>query len=667
LKQEKLSLNRITKTQNSKNKIRILKRAGIFLLLLIGFFPFIFSFKQQNSSAFKQEFCRNIILRNVKAIITQLEESKEILQSANTKSKKLKNLIRSYHESRKAYKEIEFFIEYYSGFDAKFYINGPLVPKIEMELSSEPILPHGFQVIEEALFDVDKTESLSMGFEVLTKEFDLLREKFIVLEEYYSTINIEENKIQEALKLQVIRIMCFTLNGYDCTINKESITECAYAINGMEQVLLLFKEKAKVDQNINTDYLTLITSLKSCRKQLLKNQNSDTFDRLNFMKDYLNPAYTNLISFFEQVKTEESGLLYAVNFKVKSFFDEKSINKQYFSVYVTDSFKLKEQAELGKFLFFDPILSGNNERACASCHKDNLAFADGLDKSYAFDRVSKLPRNAPTLINAAYQKLFFHDGRSFNIEDQANEVFKNIHEMNSDDKEVVRKLKQSEAYRKLFFDAFKGTQDSKITPYAVLKCLSEFIKTLDSRNSKFDKYLRGDKTQLSQDEVNGYNLFSGKALCGSCHFFPLFNSTVPPMYNDNEFEVIGTPEKINNKNIDPDPGRKNITKSAIHDHAFKTPSIRNIEFTAPYMHNGVYADLDSVLVFYNRGGGAGLGYKVDNQTLPFDSLGLTKKELKDIKKFLFTLSDTTGLPKAPKKLPLFNDPDLDKRKIGGVY
>jgi len=209
--------------------------------------------------------------------------------------------------------------------------------------------------------------------------------------------------------------------------------------------------------------------------------------------------------------------------------------------------------------------------------------------------------------------------------------------------------------------------DTSITPYAVLKCLSEFIKTLDSRNSKFDKYLRGDKSQMTKEEVNGYNLFAGKALCSSCHFFPLFNGTVPPMYNDNEFEVIGTPEKPDNRTLDPDAGRKAVTHSNIHNHAFKTPTLRNIAYTAPYMHNGVYDNLDSVLVFYNKGGGAGVGLKVENQTLPFDSLGLSKKELNDIKSFLLTLSDTTGLPKAPQRLPEFKNKNMNRRKIGGEY
>ena len=250
-----------------------------------------------------------------------------------------------------------------------------------------------------------------------------------------------------------------------------------------------------------------------------------------------------MLVYFEQLKTKDSQINYAVNFKAGSFFEPNGINKQYFSVYITDTYNLKQQAELGKLLFYDPVLSGNNKRACASCHRDKMAFTDGLDKSLGFDGVNKIARNAPTLINASYQKLFFHDGRLFNLEEQANSVFNNAFEMNTNEKEIIQKLKQSEDYKILFKNAFKNKPDTSITPYAVFKSIAEFIKTLNSRNSKFDKYLKGDKVQLNSEEKNGYNLFAGKALCGSCHFFPLFNGTVPPMYNDNEFEVIGVSGK----------------------------------------------------------------------------------------------------------------------------
>ncbi|WP_317898966.1 cytochrome-c peroxidase [Aurantibacillus circumpalustris] len=640
-------------------KLKIIRAAAALFLIIVAL-PLLVAFKQQNSSKSLEEFCRTKVSGSINEILIQLKSAKTILETS--KSIKSTKLVKSYSKARKAYKEIEFFIEYYSAFDAKFFINGPLVPKIELEISSEPFPPRGFQVIEEILFSDDKIDS-----EGLTKEYDLLIQKFEFLKEHYSTINIEENKLHDALQLQIVRIMCLTLNGYDCTINKESIKESAHAIAGMEAIMCFYKEKSTLTEPEENAYSRLTMAFKACRKELLKHPDSDTFDRLRFMIDFLNPLYIELQIFLKELQVKKSDLSYAVNFEVTSFFENESINRQCFSVYVHDSTALKEQAELGRLLFYDPVLSGNNKRACASCHNSSMAFTDAQDKSLSYNGSDKLTRNAPTLINAAYQKLFFHDGRQFNLEEQANSVFNNVHEMNTNEKEIVLKLKQSREYRELFSNAYKNTQDSSITAYSILKSLSEYIKTLESRSSKFDKYLRGTKTALTVEEKNGYNLFAGKALCGSCHFFPLFNGTVPPMFNDNEFEVIGTPERGDNKNIDPDRGRKHITGSSIHEHAFKTPSLRNIEYTAPYMHNGVYDNLDSVLVFYNRGGGVGLGLKVENQTLPFDSLGLSKKELNNIKSFLLTLSDTVGLTGKPNKLPRFENQRLNSRKIGGEY
>jgi cytochrome c peroxidase len=248
------------------------------------------------------------------------------------------------------------------------------------------------------------------------------------------------------------------------------------------------------------------------------------------------------------------------------------------------------------------------------------------------------------------------------------DVVHSKNEMQGNLESVVNKLRKSSEYRQLFSTAFKGSADSTITPYAVQKAITEYEKTLLSLDSRFDKYLHGRKNQLSAREVNGYNLFAGKALCGSCHFFPLFNGTVPPFYKDSEYEVIGTPATAGNKSLDEDIGRYTVSNIDEQRFAFKTPTIRNIELTGPYMHNGIYKTLEEVIEFYHKGGGAGFNYEVPNQTLPFDSLQLSPKEKADIVLFLKTLTDTVGLTGKPSRLPLFeNDPLLNKRVIGGEY
>src|SRR4030095_2878016 len=119
--------------------------------------------------------------------------------------------------------------------------------------------------------------------------------------------------------------------------------------------------------------------------------------------------------------------------------------------------------------------------------------------------------------------------------------------------------------------------------------------------SRFDLYMHGDKTAMNSDEINGFNLFMGKAKCATCHYMPLFNGTFPPRYMKIESEVIGVPVSANSNKIDPDMGKYNTVKVVSLKHAFKTPTVRNAALTAPYMHNGVFTNLQQVMDFYRKG------------------------------------------------------------------
>ena len=159
-------------------------------------------------------------------------------------------------------------------------------------------------------------------------------------------------------------------------------------------------------------------------------------------------------------------------------------------------------------------------------------------------------------------------------------------------------------------------------------------------NSKIDEYFRGETT-LSESESNGFNVFTGKAKCATCHFIPVYNGTIPPWFNNTESEVIGVPKTNIWKNavVDEDLGRYNLNQLEPLKYSFKTPTIRNIEKTAPYMHNGVYDKLEEVIKFYELGGGNGIGMNLAYQTLPFDNLQLTPKEKNDLISFMLTLTD----------------------------
>jgi cytochrome c peroxidase len=157
--------------------------------------------------------------------------------------------------------------------------------------------------------------------------------------------------------------------------------------------------------------------------------------------------------------------------------------------------------------------------------------------------------------------------------------------------------------------------------------------------------MRGEKAAMNDTETRGFNLFMGKGKCGTCHFVPLFSGVNPPTFTKIDAEIIGVPATNDtlNARLDTDWGKYLTHKIPLHKNAFKTPTLRNIALTAPYMHNGVFKTLEDVIDFYDRGGGAGLGLELENQTLPAEKLNLSKWEKEAIISFLETLTDTSSL------------------------
>ncbi len=591
----------------------------------------------------------NYISQNVKFIVDNVDSINYYIK-LNNKDK----AINFYKKSRYYYKQVEFYIEYNFQFHSKYFINGPLVNKADMEYGYKTFVPHGFQVLENYLYASRSDSSFNISYELI-----LLKQTFNYVNQKSLSKSLKSATTIDMLRFEITRIMSLYLNGYDCTINKQNLIEVEYILSSFTNVLQLVNKehffgsnsKKIIDQSIN---------------YLQKNKDYDSFNRLHFITTYLKPLYEDLHNFYED---DEKKIItnYAINIRRKQFYDSKWLNTNYFSLVLKDSVLVNEQAELGKLLFFDPVMSGNNQRACASCHNPNAAFGGNIDFNLEFESLTKLKRNTPTLINALLQRSFFADGRALQLEDQVSDVLTNHKEMFSSPQEVVSKLKQSAEYKKLFGKAFKNTEDTTITYYGVLKSISEFERKLIALNSPFDNYIRGNKKALTDDEIKGYTIFSGKALCGSCHFFPLFNGMVPPFYADNEFEVIGVAKNKLNTQLDLDSGRYKITRNKIHLGSFKTPAIRNIEYTAPYMHNSAYTTLDEVIDFYVKGGGAGLKLNVPNQTLPFDSLQLSKLEIKQLKKFMLSLTDKSFKFSVPTRLPSIAISGLQNRKVGGSY
>jgi cytochrome c peroxidase len=311
-----------------------------------------------------------------------------------------------------------------------------------------------------------------------------------------------------------------------------------------------------------------------------------------------------------------------------------------------------EKVELGKLLFFDPILSDDNTLSCAHCHHPHLGFSDGLPRSRGRggkgagrERTGgiELTRGAPSLWNTVYNHRQFWDGRAAHLEEQARMVITTPEEVNADPAELVRELKAIPEYRALFDKAFGGKDGEAITFKNITYAIAAFQRTLVSFNSRFDRYAAGDGSALSPQEKRGLKLFlSPKTRCNECHGIPTFANR--------DFKVIGVP--------DPKDGPADVAKPEAErgrgggpNGAFKIPTLRNIALTAPYMHNGAFETLEEVLDFYSGGGGRGLGLDVPLQDDKIRKFALTPQEKADLIAFLLALTDESALPQVPKRVP----------------
>lgn len=285
--------------------------------------------------------------------------------------------------------------------------------------------------------------------------------------------------------------------------------------------------------------------------------------------------------------------------------------------------------ELGKQLYFDKRLSRDNTISCASCHDPEKGWSNA-DQFATGVEGKKGGRNSPTVINSAYSELQFWDGRATHLEGQALGPIQNPIEMNLTLEEVVQKLNGVDGYRKQFQTVF-GTD---VTAPNIAKAIAAFERTVLSGDAPYDRFKAGDKAALSEAGQRGMKLFFGKANCSACH--------AGPSFSDFSFHNIG----VGMDAAAPDLGRSVVTKIAGDKGAFKTPTLREIARTAPYMHDGRFKTLEEVVAYYNRGGTA--NETLDEEIFP---LKLTAEEEKDLVTFL-----KEGL--AGKSYPLVAPPKL---------
>lgn len=287
--------------------------------------------------------------------------------------------------------------------------------------------------------------------------------------------------------------------------------------------------------------------------------------------------------------------------------------------------KLKEPstiAELGELLFFDSILSRGNQVSCASCHKPEFAFADNVAFSFGVDSL-KGNRNAPSAMNVDSRNFLFHDGRAESLEDQAAGPIENPVEMDLPITEAIKKLKQHPQYPAFFKKLFNQEPNRE----NLLKAIAEYERTLETSDTPFDYYMqKKDTNWMSVSAKKGRKIFHEKGKCFECHFGPDFTG--------DQFRNIGL---FNGKDLN-DSGRYVVTKEPKDLGKFRTPGLRNVAQTSPYMHNGMFKTLREVIDFYNQPDNFIKG-SVNRDTLVSLPLNLTEQEKLDLEAFLLALSD----------------------------
>ena len=545
---------------------------------------------------------------------------------------------RAFREARAAFKRIEMFAEYYGKFAVR-ELNGVPLPFAESEDPETPLAPVGLQVVEPILFpkfDADRTAEARQLIIYMRRGVQSLRMAGA------DTIP-GDSYVFDAARQEIARVATLGIAGFDAAVTGDAIVESAEALAGIQDALVpyrpaLSERSPAALQNLDKQFAAAIAYLRA-------RPDFDHFDRIEFIARHVQPTAHALVRAQEALGIGAPPKLRAWSAKSASIYDSDAFDPAFYAA-LDASAPTPELITLGRRLFFDPALSPSGTRSCATCHMPERAFTDGRARASLLDAHTPVhrARNTPTLINAALQPTLFDDNRVRTLEDQATDVLGSRNEMGGSLKTAAATVRLRDGYKNDFAAAFGVARDSAVTPQRLRLALAAYVRSLRATNSRFDRAARGDLSALTAEERDGFTLFMGKAKCGTCHFAPLFNGATPPWLTEAEPEVIGVPLRALKRGavIDPDSGRFNVRRIDQHLHAFRTPTLRNIELTAPYMHNGVFKTLDEVIDFYDGGGGHGIGIDLAHQTLPVDSLHLTRVEKKAVIAFLRALTDTVG-------------------------
>ncbi|MCC6244478.1 MAG: hypothetical protein IT353_16670, partial [Gemmatimonadaceae bacterium] len=478
------------------------------------------------------------------------------------------------------FKRGEFLTAYYQPTTTES-INGPALWQADWEEGPEVVTaPEGFQVIEELLYGEPSDASRAK----VREEIRNVRSVVTRLRTAAEHQRLTDAHIFDAAKLEIARVVSLGISGFDSPIANLSLGEARASLHGVHEALRVYGVHGSAATRARID-----ATFAHADSLLASAPSFDAFNRLAFVVQAANPISRVLADARTEghigIPTETR----AFRLDAVSFFDRDAFDASAFAAPDIPA-ATREQIALGRALFFEPALSLDGQRTCATCHDPARAFTDGQKRSGSRSGHAVL-RNSPTLLNSGLQVGSFADLRATYLEDQITDVLLNTEEMRGDTSTLIARLATRADYPRQFAAAFPASTtppDAALSARNVRRALASYLRSLTSLESRVDHALRGDTLALDADERAGFTLFMGKAKCGTCHFAPLFNGTVPPIYQESEVEVIGVPRTTVTRGamVDPDSGRFRVTRAPLHLHAFRTPTVRNVALTAPYMHNG---------------------------------------------------------------------------------
>lgn len=634
-----------------------------FVILIITASVFCFSFSLRQKKDYKNLYTATLDEFKQQEIYLRNAISLADLSNANDR-KKIKEQINIIRGKLKA---IDFWLRYFEPI-AYRKINGPLPVEWENEVFEKFEPPYRRQGGGLTLAELSLDEKIIHKDSVLA----LIDTSLFALQTFEAdSITTQLNSYHHfflANRLYLLNMAAIYTTGFECPDTNNIIPELQLMLAAVKNIYT----------NFNSTFPSTLLSkgyFDQYEKTIafVNNQPPDfsLFDHFTFIKDFVNPLFRMNQQFINKYEVRTISFNdFSLNNNANSIFDKSLYSPQntkgIFSL-VEDEAILGEIKKIGKLLFYDPILSGNNMRSCASCHKPTEYFTDTcLATAFQFDRQQHLPRNAPSLINSVFNHLVMLDGKHISLQGQAREVMLNPIEMNSAEKELVKKVMSCKEYKDAFKKFLQYTPEEKnVSLTHIVSAITFYYADFSNYYAPFDNAMN-NKAVLSGEEKNGFNLFMSKAQCGTCHFVPQFNGVKPP-YVSTEFEVLGVPEDSTYKNLSKDKGRFDVNPAAETLNAFRTGTIRNAAFTKPYMHNGVFQTIDQVIDLYDAGGGAGKKLVVNNQTLSSDSLKLTKPEKSALIAFIHSLNENVIFEAPPAALPVSSNKQLNNRKVSGEY